>query len=151
SAVLAIAIRRSNTKRVQHMPRHNEAKESGRDDCKDHERDDLLHNANPYRRMLILIAEKSATKAGQANPMHSVPVSLRLVARKPGYNNRKETRLLNSIDLVADVTARQNRFERPFLKNSPPPAHWLSLHFGLLFCLFRGRKCFRVRVTPKIA
>jgi hypothetical protein len=49
SAVVAIAIRRSNTKRVQHMPRHNEAKKSGCDDCKDHERDDLLHDDNPYR------------------------------------------------------------------------------------------------------
>jgi hypothetical protein len=29
------------------MPRHREAKKPGSDDCKDHERDDLLHDAPP--------------------------------------------------------------------------------------------------------
>jgi hypothetical protein len=43
-----IAIRRSKAKRVQHMPRHNEAKKSGGDDCEDHEHDDLLHDADPH-------------------------------------------------------------------------------------------------------
>jgi hypothetical protein len=48
SAIVAIAIHRSKAQRVKHMPRHNEAKKSGCDDCKDHERDDLLHDASPY-------------------------------------------------------------------------------------------------------
>ena len=47
SAILAIAIRRSKAKRAKHMPRHNEAEKSGGDDCKDHERDDVLHGACP--------------------------------------------------------------------------------------------------------
>jgi hypothetical protein len=37
------AIRHSKAKRIQHMPRHREAKKSGCDDSKDHERDDLPH------------------------------------------------------------------------------------------------------------
>jgi hypothetical protein len=48
SAVLAIAIRRSKAKSVEHMPRYNEAKQTGCHDCKDHERDDLLHDASSH-------------------------------------------------------------------------------------------------------
>jgi len=46
-AILAIAIHRSKAERAKHMPRHNEAEKSGGDDCKDHERDDVLHSASP--------------------------------------------------------------------------------------------------------
>jgi hypothetical protein len=45
SAVLTIAIHGSKAKSVEHMPRHNEAKKSGCDDCNDHERDEFLHDA----------------------------------------------------------------------------------------------------------
>jgi hypothetical protein len=30
------------------MPRHHEAKKSGREDCKDHDCDNLLHDAKPH-------------------------------------------------------------------------------------------------------
>ncbi len=66
------------------MPRHNETKESGCDDCKDHERDDLLHDANPYRRRV------GPLKRGMRTPHIQHPVDRRREARKPRYNNRKE-------------------------------------------------------------
>jgi hypothetical protein len=48
SAVLAVAIRPCKPQRIEHMPRHHEAKKSGREDCKDHDCDDLLHDAKPH-------------------------------------------------------------------------------------------------------
>ncbi len=65
------------------MPRRNEAKKSGCDDCKDHKRDDLLHDANPHRR------RAGPLKRGKRTPRIRHPADRRREAKNLRYNNRK--------------------------------------------------------------